>query len=324
MRVFISWSGEKSRMVAEALRDWLPDVVNAVDPWMSQEDIEKGAVGLAEIATELQGCSYGIVCLTRENQDRPWINYEAGALSKSVTDQKSRVATFLIDFDRPGQVTGPVSSFQATMPTLEDVTKLVVGIDQATGEPRERDRVVRLVAALWPVLEEKIAEAQKITEEGAAPEKRSPDDMLVEILEISRQTARAIFAEPNRMQLQELITANREHEEARLRRVNVEAVHHDIAKILELADITADYRLREGRQALLVDFDGQELPERLIEAMLEQAAQRGVSMRITGVGDMDYRNYGFQVGIGKVVRHPRAIMTRRQVKGQMDLAENVE
>jgi hypothetical protein len=191
LRVFLSWSGQKSRLVAEALRDWLPDVVNAVKPWMSEEDIEKGAVGAQKIAEALKDCRYGIICLTRQNQDRPWINYEAGALSKTVGDVDTRVAPLLIDFERKSEVTGPLSAFQMTMPTLEDVTRMVVGIDAVTDTPRESQRVQRVVKSLWEPLEAKIKTAQEITA-ASPPPKRSADDILSELLEISRETARAV------------------------------------------------------------------------------------------------------------------------------------
>jgi hypothetical protein len=42
MRVFISWSGEPSRSIAQALGDWLPMVVQHVEAWMSDMDIESG------------------------------------------------------------------------------------------------------------------------------------------------------------------------------------------------------------------------------------------------------------------------------------------
>ena len=42
-KVFISWSGDRSRKIGEALRDWLPDVLPLVDAFLSTEDIEKGA-----------------------------------------------------------------------------------------------------------------------------------------------------------------------------------------------------------------------------------------------------------------------------------------
>jgi hypothetical protein len=83
MKVFISWAGTKSRVVAEALHGWLPNVVNAVEPFMSEMDIGKGALGVKVIADQLQSSRFGIICLTADNLSRPWINYEAGALAKS-------------------------------------------------------------------------------------------------------------------------------------------------------------------------------------------------------------------------------------------------
>src|SRR5664279_2432056 len=84
MKVFISWSGDASQRVAKALRDWLPQVINAIEPFMSSEDIEKGTRGLAAIASELEATSCGIICLTPKNFQKPWVNFEAGAISRSV------------------------------------------------------------------------------------------------------------------------------------------------------------------------------------------------------------------------------------------------
>lgn len=44
MRVFISWSGETSHKVALALHGWLPKVVQALNPWVSTEDMIYGRV----------------------------------------------------------------------------------------------------------------------------------------------------------------------------------------------------------------------------------------------------------------------------------------
>jgi hypothetical protein len=71
MNVFISWSGPRSRFLAEALRAWLPRVIQAAKPWMSDEDISAGSRWLAEIQSELSLSSLGIICVTPENQNSP-------------------------------------------------------------------------------------------------------------------------------------------------------------------------------------------------------------------------------------------------------------
>jgi hypothetical protein len=73
MDVFITWSGEKSRVAAAALRDWLPNVIQTVRPWMSQADIDAGARWNHAVSDQLSRTKFGILCLTRANQGAPWI-----------------------------------------------------------------------------------------------------------------------------------------------------------------------------------------------------------------------------------------------------------
>lgn len=81
MRVFLSWSGERSRAAASALSELLPDVMPALSPWMSEHDIAAGARWGHELAVRLEDAGFGVICLTPENIGVPWLLYEAGALS---------------------------------------------------------------------------------------------------------------------------------------------------------------------------------------------------------------------------------------------------
>src|SRR4051812_22693174 len=109
MKIFISWSGEQSRSIARALRTFLEDVNQRLDPWMSQTDIMAGSRWGIELAKQLDETHFGIICVTREALDSPWLLFEAGAISKSI--ERGRVCPYLIDLN-PNELQGPLSQFQ--------------------------------------------------------------------------------------------------------------------------------------------------------------------------------------------------------------------
>src|SRR5690242_2789258 len=82
--VFISWSGERSRKMAEALHGWLRRVIQTARPFHSDKDIETGAFWDDVIRGNLKTVKYAIVCCTPENVTAPWLNYEAGALAEKL------------------------------------------------------------------------------------------------------------------------------------------------------------------------------------------------------------------------------------------------
>jgi TIR domain len=123
MKVFISWSGPTSRDVAVALRDWLPLVIQEVQPYVSSEDIDPGARWSGDIAVQLDDTDFGILCVTRDNVSTPWLNFEAGALSKSV--ERARVVPFLVDLGPSDIPRGPLAQFQAVQPTKADLLRLI-------------------------------------------------------------------------------------------------------------------------------------------------------------------------------------------------------
>jgi hypothetical protein len=156
MKIFISWSGETSRKVAVVLRDWLPSVIQSITPYVSSEDINKGVRWSSDISEQLNSTSFGIICLTPENLDAPWIHFEAGALSKAV--DKSRVAPFLLGL-KTSDVRGPLVQFQSTLFNREEVKKLVLSINESeeNGLRLDEARLLSFFDVWWPRLEDSLS-----------------------------------------------------------------------------------------------------------------------------------------------------------------------
>lgn len=151
MNVFISWSGNRSRAVAQSLRSWLPAVLQHVTPWLSNRDIEPGSRWARDLADLLERTHVGIVCLTRENCESPWIIYEAGALSKSVST--SRVIPYLIDIE-PSSLRGPLAAFQAVQANKAGTWELISCVHKAIeGQAQALSVVQSVFEAMWPQFE---------------------------------------------------------------------------------------------------------------------------------------------------------------------------
>lgn len=187
--VFISWSGEPSKTIALTLHDWIPTIVQAADPFMSDRDIDAGARGLTEIAGQLREIKIGICCVTANNQTAPWLNFEAGALSKLIDD------TFVIPlaFDtESGQVKQPLGQFQAKQFTQEEMRQVAATVNRALGSQVSDHRLDVAFDRGWPELNQKIEALrteQQIMEAFFEPS-RTPEDMLEElIVSVRDQTA---------------------------------------------------------------------------------------------------------------------------------------
>ncbi|WP_096843059.1 toll/interleukin-1 receptor domain-containing protein [Escherichia coli] len=153
MKIFISWSGSDSLEIAKVLRDWIPNVIQVAEPYVSAEDIDKGTRWATDISKELDDSSYGIICLTKSNINAPWINFEAGALGKKV--DKSRVSPFLFKI-KPSEVTGPILQFQSTRSDdKNDILKLMLSINKQAGFLSE-DRLTKAFEQWWPSLEHEL------------------------------------------------------------------------------------------------------------------------------------------------------------------------
>ncbi|HLJ90582.1 MAG TPA: TIR domain-containing protein [Candidatus Angelobacter sp.] len=186
MEIFVSWSGPRSGALAEALRSWLPKVVNAFKPWLSSADIDKGSLWHNEISSKLASAKAGIICITPNNLNSPWLLFEAGALSKTVG--KTCVCTLLLGI-KPTDLTGPLSHFQTTIVNKEEILRLVKDLNGWLGDAAmETAQLEETFDLWWPKLEKSIS---SLPSDG--PEKRqerTEREMLEELLNLARKQDR--------------------------------------------------------------------------------------------------------------------------------------
>lgn len=186
MKVFISWSGERSKAVAELLSEWIPCVIQAVKPWISS-DIEKGSTWFKEITDALKDTSIGIICLTPENKDKPWILFESGALLSGLTEP--RVCTFLIDLEYT-DIVPPLSQFNHTVHLKADILKLFTTLNTQLKEEHKLEEKILKKAfnTYWPDFDEKFKKilTMKTEEKLIVKAKRSDESMMSEVLSTVR------------------------------------------------------------------------------------------------------------------------------------------
>jgi len=187
--VFITWSGERAKNIAEALHEWLPNVIQSVEPWMSKKDIMPGASWQAELNKELDQTDFGIVVLTPENLDAPWVYYEAGALAKKVGENRRKVCPYLVDISENTEVTGPLAQFQSTLANQTETLELLKAINRATERKLEDTRLEDAFKLYWPRLEKVIS---GLSVPSTKPGERSELDLLKEILETVRSMERQL------------------------------------------------------------------------------------------------------------------------------------
>ncbi len=210
MELFIVWSDDRSKFVAESFSEWIPKVIQAVKPWMSTQ-IDRGANWIKEVSARVQKSRIGVVVLTPDNLKAPWVLFEAGALSKTISpSDKERVCTLLVGLD-PGDVGMPLEQFQATPAKKESVWKLVQTINKTLKEPDQpldQGLLETMFNTFWPELEKVFATA--LTMPGSAkPPRRSDKEILDEILERTRQQASALTSLDSRLQpIQGLVNIN--------------------------------------------------------------------------------------------------------------------
>lgn len=238
MKVFISWSGNKSHRVGLVFREWLPSVIQSIEPYVSSEDIDKGARWSTDIAKELENSTFGILCVTKENLHAPWLSFEAGALSKTM--DKSFVTPFLFDIKR-SEVNGPILQFQSTIFDKDDIKKLLHTLNKACGDNGISEAMLDKAFEVWyPTLEKELNALHDINDDSDEEHGTEVDvqasAIIEEILELSRDNQK-LLRNPDTKLIE-----------------SIEEVKHRLDMVLSRADRTvADRRMIRRSAMMFVD-----------------------------------------------------------------------
>jgi hypothetical protein len=295
VQVFISWSGLKSHHVAKALRSWLPLVLdNKVKPFVSSEDIEKGDRGLNKIADQLSSSDFGVVVVTASNQNSPWINFEAGALGKSVSD--GRVAPLLVGLT-DADVKGPIKQFQNSEALDRSaVLSLVRTINSALDAGALSETTVNtLFKDRWPELEESIKAAP---DDSAAPTTvpRGESDLLDEVL----TTVRSLQRDVGRL----LNSPTRSQDVAQ----DSEYLHNEVSTLLQrdLGISSLNMSPRQGELTVQLPDEVGTVQEFTVRRLQRLATRHGVSIIVelaSGKG-ISYIENDFGITTDAIVVYP--------------------
>lgn len=129
--LFLCWSGQRSKQVAEALRQYFESIFQTAE-WtdaepqvaMSETLIAKGVPWSPQLLKDLENARAGIVCLTPENRGSAWLHFEGGAIATHELNRQdgrpkadnspNKLFGFLFTIDNT-EIEGPLSLFQATI-----------------------------------------------------------------------------------------------------------------------------------------------------------------------------------------------------------------
>ena len=132
MKLFISWSKEHSMQVAYILKKWIPRIIQTVreeDIFVSDQDVNAGVQWDNVIFDRLDNCNFGIVCVTRENINSPWMLFESGYMV--CHNKRKDVVPLLIGLSNQAIKDTPLAHFQAITTERNGIEKMISAINKA-------------------------------------------------------------------------------------------------------------------------------------------------------------------------------------------------
>lgn len=156
MKIFISWSKESGNVVAVALKEFIQEVFGErqnLQVFVSSQDIYAGERWFDKIADEISKARVAIICLTKENENSKWLNFESGAIA--FNKENAIICPFLADIDKL-ENENPLNNYQITLNKMDHIIKLVEAINREGKFRLEKNQLTTLVKKPFASLQKKI------------------------------------------------------------------------------------------------------------------------------------------------------------------------
>lgn len=151
MKIFISWSGERSNKIAKDLADWLVTFESMLNIFVSSTEISKGSIWFEEISSFAKQANLGIIVITQENVSSAWLNFESGIIFGNIGE--SKVIPLLVDGNIKLLDKSPLMLFQAMDSSKASVLELVKQINRGIERKRSESQIEKLFDLMWPDIE---------------------------------------------------------------------------------------------------------------------------------------------------------------------------
>lgn len=135
--------------------------------WMSQRDIEAGLLWSEKLNRTLESSDFGVLCLTPENLNAPWLLFEAGSLAKGTS--RSRVVPYRLGL-KSDEVPLPLAQFQGVDADERGTLSLLQSLNSKLKSRLGEQQLGIEFNKLWPPLKSQVEEILKSASPVAASE----------------------------------------------------------------------------------------------------------------------------------------------------------
>jgi len=167
-KVFMGHSGDASREIAECLEKLLKEIFLGLDVLYS-EDIPGGKKFFPIILSNLSESDCGVFCITEDNYDSPWIHFEAGALSLSISEETEEklIIPFLFNMKKIRKKDGeeyesPLKQYQFAFATKKGILTLLMGINERSTKKFSKEELIKEIDNRWDELQRKFKKISEI------------------------------------------------------------------------------------------------------------------------------------------------------------------